>query len=50
MQDVLGLGAEHRMNFPGTATGNWTWRFSWDMVAPDVAARLYRYGQLYGRH
>jgi 4-alpha-glucanotransferase len=50
MQDVLGLGAEHRMNFPGTATGNWTWRFCWDMVAPDVAARLYRYGQLYGRH
>ncbi|MFR0796487.1 MAG: 4-alpha-glucanotransferase [Oscillospiraceae bacterium] len=26
MQDVLGLGAESRMNTPGTAAGNWVWR------------------------
>ncbi len=26
LQDVLGLGAEARMNRPGTADGNWTWR------------------------
>lgn len=26
MQDVLGLGAESRMNTPGTASGNWVWR------------------------
>lgn len=26
MQDVLGLGAESRMNTPGTAGGNWVWR------------------------
>ena len=26
MQDVLGLGAEARLNVPGTAKGNWEWR------------------------
>ena len=25
-QDVLGLGSEARLNVPGTATGNWSWR------------------------
>ncbi|MBK6853572.1 MAG: 4-alpha-glucanotransferase [Burkholderiales bacterium] len=49
MQDVINLGAEHRMNFPGTAAGNWGWRYTWAMMAPDTADRLRRYGQLYGR-
>ncbi len=40
-QDVLGLGSEGRMNFPGTTTGNWEWRFSWDEVGPDHALRMY---------
>jgi 4-alpha-glucanotransferase len=35
LQDVLGLGSEHRMNIPGTSTGNWGWRFDWDMVGPE---------------
>ena len=26
MQDILSLGAEARMNVPGTALGNWQWR------------------------
>jgi len=26
LQDLLGLGAEARMNIPGTALGNWQWR------------------------
>ena len=26
MQDLLGLGAEARLNTPGTITGNWRWR------------------------
>jgi 4-alpha-glucanotransferase len=49
MQDVLGLGAEARMNFPGTSEGNWVWRFRWADVPADVAVRLRRYGVLYGR-
>ena len=36
LQDVLGLGSEHRMNTPGTLGGdNWTWRFDWAMVGPE---------------
>lgn len=49
MQDVLALGAEHRMNTPGTETGNWQWRFTWAQVAPDLAARLRRLAEIYGR-
>lgn len=26
MQDVLGLGGQHRMNTPATVNGNWLWR------------------------
>lgn len=32
LQDILGLGAEHRMNTPGRPDHNWTWRFTWDMA------------------
>jgi 4-alpha-glucanotransferase len=40
-QDVLGLGTEGRMNFPGKALGNWDWRFSWDQVGPEHALKMY---------
>jgi len=42
LQDVLGLDGTHRMNLPGTGSGNWSWRFSWDMVGTDVAPTLAR--------
>ena len=32
MQDVLALDCEARMNTPGTASGNWTWRFAWPQI------------------
>lgn len=32
MQDILGLGSEARMNFPGKLGGNWTWRFNWEQI------------------
>jgi 4-alpha-glucanotransferase len=32
MQDVLRLGAEARMNTPGRAEGNWTWRLGSDAL------------------
>ena len=40
MQDVLGLGAESRMNTPGTATGNWVWRLLPGQADAQTAARL----------
>jgi 4-alpha-glucanotransferase len=32
MQDVLGLDSDARMNIPGTASGNWGWRFTWPHI------------------
>ena len=40
MQDVLGLGAESRMNTPGTATGDWVWRLLPGQADAQTAARL----------
>lgn len=40
LQDVLGLGTEHRMNFPGTAKGNWEWRFVWKQLQDGSAEKL----------
>lgn len=48
-QDVLGLGADARMNVPGTATGNWRWRAT---DAQLTGAHFDRLGELtdtYGR-
>lgn len=32
LQDYMNLGGEHRMNFPGTSSGNWLWRYTEDML------------------
>ncbi len=40
MQDWLNLGADARMNFPGTLGGNWTWRFTWDQVHNGLAENI----------
>jgi len=39
-QDVLELDTAHRMNVPGTTSGCWTWRFSWDWVKPEASVKL----------
>jgi 4-alpha-glucanotransferase len=33
MQDILALDSTHRMNIPGTSTGNWHWRFNWQQLS-----------------
>jgi 4-alpha-glucanotransferase len=38
LQDVLDLGAEGRMNVPGSAQGNWRWRWA-DSAASEQAFR-----------
>jgi 4-alpha-glucanotransferase len=40
LQDVLGLGGEHRMNIPGVLGGNWGWRFTWPMLGSEPARVL----------
>lgn len=49
MQDVLGLDGSNRMNLPGSAVGNWGWRFDWSMVAGDQADKLARLTAASGR-
>ena len=49
MQDLLELGSEHRMNTPGTDTGNWQWRFQWSDLGPDLAIRYRRLAESFGR-
>jgi 4-alpha-glucanotransferase len=49
MQDVLELGTDARMNYPGTPSGNWRWRFREGDLAPDLAARLRALTERYGR-
>jgi len=40
LQDVLDLGAEARMNLPGTEEGNWAWRYGAGDLTLELAARL----------
>lgn len=41
MQDILGTGAESRMNSPGTlSTKNWSWRCSADRMGDALANKL----------
>ena len=40
MQDLLSLGAEARMNRPGSTEGNWRWRMEPDALTWSVAGRL----------
>lgn len=49
LQDVLGLGSEARMNRPGTARGNWGWRYTPEMLSPEIRVRLKEMNAIYGR-
>ena len=40
MQDLLSLGAETRMNRPGSMDGNWRWRMEPDALTWKIAGRL----------
>ena len=38
LQDILGLGADSKMNVPGVANGNWSWRVPPQaLAAPNIA-------------
>ena len=51
MQDLLNLGAEARMNFPGTLSdSNWTWRAKDGIMSKDLAKRILNMTKLYGRY
>ncbi|GAP70934.1 4-alpha-glucanotransferase [Bacteroidales bacterium 6E] len=50
LQDLLGLGAEARMNIPGLASGNWGWRFRWDQIRGRHQKFLVEINQKYNRN
>jgi 4-alpha-glucanotransferase len=49
LQDVLGLGADARMNTPGQPTGNWTWRVTPDQMTEAAETHLRTLTRTYGR-
>jgi 4-alpha-glucanotransferase len=49
LQDLLSLGTEARMNFPGKPAGNWTWRMPVDAASDDLRDNLLELNTLYSR-
>ena len=49
MQDYLGLGAEARINTPGTMAGNWCWRLQEGQATHELAQKIAGVTRLYGR-
>ena len=49
MQDLMDLGNEARMNYPGRLGGNWQWRYTEPMLTDVIAYRLAELTELYGR-
>ncbi len=50
LQDVCSLGTNARMNTPGTAEGNWRWRYRADALQPEYGDRLRDMALIYGRY
>jgi len=49
MQDLLSLGGDARLNMPGTAVGNWSWRLPHGVLNHDLAQRFAYLNRIYGR-
>ncbi len=48
-QDLLELGSQDRMNIPGTAEGNWSWRLLDGALTPALADKLRNLTRAHGR-
>jgi 4-alpha-glucanotransferase len=49
LQDLLGLGAEARLNTPGTTQGNWSWKMPRDALTHELAQHYAALNRLYAR-
>lgn len=49
MQDLLGLGNDARMNLPASTIGNWNWRCRENDFSDEIAERLKKLTEIYGR-
>lgn len=49
MQDLMRLGGDARMNFPGKVGGYWRWRYTPDMLTKYITSNLRMLTEMYGR-
>jgi 4-alpha-glucanotransferase len=49
LQDLLGLGSDARMNSPGRAQGNWSWRYPGNVLTDELKEQLKLITTTYGR-
>jgi 4-alpha-glucanotransferase len=49
VQDILDLGSDARMNRPGAASGNWSWRMRPGSLTAEDAKRMRRLAEITGR-
>jgi 4-alpha-glucanotransferase len=49
LQDLMNLGNEARMNFPGKVGGYWRWRYLPQMLTQNITNRLRGLTEIYGR-
>jgi 4-alpha-glucanotransferase len=49
VQDLLRLGSEARLNTPGTAEGNWSWKLPPGSLTPELAGQSLLLNRVFGR-
>ena len=49
IQDLMRLGTDARMNYPGRVGGYWRWRYTPDMLSHHITSNLRQLTVLYGR-
>ena len=49
LQDLLRLGNEGRMNYPGTERDNWEWRFTWEQLTEKHSNEIAKLSKIYQR-
>jgi 4-alpha-glucanotransferase len=49
IQDILGLGVEHRMNNPSVIGGNWKWKLAPEQMDYSISSKLKEMIEIYGR-
>lgn len=49
LQDLLGLGTEARINYPGKPEGNWDWRYQSHALTDHLRSHLKTLTKTYGR-
>ena len=49
MQDLLELDSDARLNTPSSLGINWQWRATEEQISKDLAKKIHKYAELYGR-